>query len=337
MPTDTSSRLLATKIAEFCRKRLTPYLHADTERIQAYLLGLISRREYPPTRGRGIDWRSIAYDCGIDHPRLAAIKEEVRPALDAIVRAFDAMATREAKPHFAFHEKSNVAVGRTKPANPLRLTEGRARLQPDLFATNDPDEGKGRLQQGRKRGVQPKAVVEFPQALDDRWEDPGTFREALTLHMQRHDETYWHLHRAIVDAGESFDIKTIRSWLQGTRSPASADSMAVLRRIERRYRLPEGYFRAKLPHQSRAARGHELEDISPSERRRLAWHLPDNFNSLPHEEREKIVEWVKRVIISGATDYRRFLAAAAKQRLNPRCRPRRSNRKARTASAAPRG
>src|SRR5690606_13365478 len=43
-------------------------------------------------------------------------------------------------------------------------------------------------------------------------------------------------------------------------------------------------------------------------------HLPDNFNTLPRSERETIVEWVRRVIISGATDYRRFQAAATKQR-----------------------
>jgi hypothetical protein len=312
MPTDTTFRLLSTKIAEFCRKRLTPFLHTDTERLQSYLVDLISRREYPPTRGRGIDWRSIACDCGIDHLRLAAIKEEVRPALDAIVRAFDAAAAREARPRFALPDGDTVGEARVQKPNASAVR--RARHQPDLFAANDPKEAVDRVRHSRKPGVKPKVVVDFPQALDDRWEDPAGFREALLLHMHRHGETYWHLHRAIVDAGESFDIKTIRSWVQGTRSPASTDSMANLQRIERRYRLPDGYFRAKLPHQGRATRGHELEDISPSERRRLAWHLPDNFNSLPHAEREKIVEWVRRVIISGATDYRRFQAAAAKQR-----------------------
>lgn len=312
MPTDTHSRLLSAKIADFCRKRLTPFLHADTERLQSYLVDLISRREYPPTRGRGVDWRSIACDCGIDHLRLSAIKEEVRPALDAIVRAFDAAAARETRPRFAL--QGGVAVSEASPPKPRASAGRRALPQPDLFAANDPGEAVDRLRPTRKRGVKPKIVVDFPEALDDRWEDPASFREALMLHMRRHGETYWHLHRAIVDAGESFDIKTIRSWVQGTRSPASTDSMAILQRIERRYRLPEGYFRAKLPHQGRAARGHELEDISPSERRRLAWHLPDNFNSLPHAERDKIVEWVRRVIISGATDYRRFQAAAAKQR-----------------------
>ena len=60
---------------------------------------------------------------------------------------------------------------------------------------------------------------------------------------------------------------------------------------------------------------HEVgSDISASERRRLAWHLPDDFNALPFEKRQEILEWVRRVIISGSTDYRRFQATASKQR-----------------------
>lgn len=39
----------------------------------------------------------------------------------------------------------------------------------------------------RKRpGPQPKPIVEFPQPLDDRWEEPTTFRDALALHIKRH-------------------------------------------------------------------------------------------------------------------------------------------------------
>ena len=75
-----------------------------------------------------------------------------------------------------------------------------------------------------------------------------------------------------------------------------------------------GYFRAKLPHQSRSLYGHDMGDISSAERRRLAWHLPDDFSSLPFSKREEIIEWVRRVIISGSTDYRRYQAAAVKQR-----------------------
>jgi hypothetical protein len=37
----------------------------------------------------------------------------------------------------------------------------------------------------------------------------------------------------------------------------------------------------------------DYSDISPAERRRLAWHLPDNFNKLPFEKRQEVLEWVR--------------------------------------------
>lgn len=310
MPTEWNSQILSTKIGDFCQKRLTPFFHAETKRLQYYLLQLIAHREYPPTRGNGVDWRAIAEGCGIAHPRLVEFKEEIRPALDAIVRALDAAARREFAPRGrARTESDNASV----PPKRIKNSTLQAKVQPDLFAATAPA-APSAVRSERKRGVKPKLVEEFPEPADGRWDDPPTFREALTLHIQRHGESYWHLYRAVVRADERFDVKTIRSWIQGTRVPISVESMEVLRRIERRYQLPEGYFQGKLPHQGRAARGHELDDIGPSERRRLAWHLPDNFNYLPFSEREKIVEWVRRVIISGATDYRRFQAAAAKHR-----------------------
>ncbi|OCJ58746.1 hypothetical protein [Agrobacterium tumefaciens] len=132
--------------------------------------------------------------------------------------------------------------------------------------------------------------------------------------MRRFGESYWQLHRAVVRIDETFDAKTLLSWIEGQRVPRSVASFDILGRIERRYGLPNGYFKAKLPHQSRSLYSHDLEDISPGERRRLAWHLPDDFGSLPFSKREEILEWVRRVIISGSTDYRRFQAAATKQR-----------------------
>ena len=94
----------------------------------------------------------------------------------------------------------------------------------------------------------------------------------------------------------------------------------MLARIERRYRLPEGYFKAKLPYLGRARTGHVLEDFTPAERRRLAWHLPDDFNARSPAEQDEILDWVNRVIISGSTDYRAFQAAAIKNRYAVRFR-----------------
>ncbi len=128
--------------------------------------------------------------------------------------------------------------------------------------------------------------------------------------MRRFSESYWQLYRAVVRLGETFDDKTLLSWVQGDRVPRSLTSFEIMSRIERRYRLGQGHFQAKLPDQSRSLYGHEMRDISAAERRRRAWHFPDNFSSLQFCKREEIIEWVRRVMISGSTDYRRYQAAA---------------------------
>ena len=60
--------------------------------------------------------------------------------------------------------------------------------------------------------------------------------------------------------------------------------------------------------------GHKLVGIAPAEQRRLAWHLPDDFNSRSARERRESVEWVRTHIITGSTEYRRFQAEAMKHR-----------------------
>lgn len=130
----------------------------------------------------------------------------------------------------------------------------------------------------------------------------------------RRQQSMRELYRAVIRLGETFDDKTLLSWVQGERVPRSVANIWILSRIEQRYRLSAGYFKAKLQHQSRSLYGHELGDISHAERRRIAWNPQDDFSSLPFAKREEILECVRRVIISGSTDYRRYQAAAVKQR-----------------------
>lgn len=166
----------------------------------------------------------------------------------------------------------------------------------------------------RRRGRKPQPVIEHPEPLFTDWIEPATFHESLALHMQRHADTYWGLWRAIVRPKERFDRTTLQSWTAGRRAPRSATSFEMLSRIEDRYRLPTGHFRALLPHPARAVAGHKLAGIAPAEQRRLAWHLPDDFNSRSTKERGEIVEWVRTHIITGSTEYRRFQAEAMKHR-----------------------
>ena len=55
--------------------------------------------------------------------------------------------------------------------------------------------------------------------------------------MRRFGDTYWEIHRAVGHLNETFDNKTLLSWLQGERVPRSVARFNILRRIERRYRL----------------------------------------------------------------------------------------------------
>lgn len=305
MPDLPHTKLLARKISDFCRLRVDPALPPqDSTRIKEFLLYLIAQSQTPPRKARGYDWDEIALQCGLDRDALRDTRAVIEPALDAIVRNTKSPTNRPS------------AKFRTTEVSEPRPRRGRPPQQqaeiPSIAATDRAQRQPTANRQ--KPGTKPRTIEEFPTPLYDDWLDPLTFREALELHMRRPGDSYWHLHRAIVRDDEKLDHSTIRHWMQGSKAPRSIASMEALSRIERRYRLPAGYFKAKLPHQTRSASGHVLDDIGPAERRRLAWHLPDDFNTRPRQEQEAILEWVRRVIIRGSTDYRRFQAAAMKQR-----------------------
>lgn len=145
----------------------------------------------------------------------------------------------------------------------------------------------------------------------------GAFARALNTEMSRHGDSSWSLHAAITGPGDRLDKGTLRTWRRGQKQPQAAESLELLNRIEQRYQLPEGYFQEKLGPRPRASAG-KTPELSPSESRRLAWHLPDDFASRPAAERAAILEWVRRVIISGSTDYRRYHGETVKQRFGMR-------------------
>ncbi len=165
-----------------------------------------------------------------------------------------------------------------------------------------------------KRGAKFKEPSENPVALFLEWEEPESFGEALRLHMKRFGESCLILHRAIVRPGDTFHPDTLKGWMIGKRLPRNIASLDILARIETRYGLGSGYFKSKLPHPGRAPAGHILNGISPAEQRRLAWHLPDDFSKRPRLEQAEILEWVRTVVISGSTEFRRYQAEASKLR-----------------------
>ncbi len=302
---DLSSRHFQSKISRFCALRIAPIASKRTlSNVEAYLLKLISHRRAPPLLNGRIDWAEIAHACRLGGELTGDLKKQIRIALDAILRWLSAPAAA-------------VDVRSTKQAS---RSSGTDRQEFTVIASTtrkprlDGDDDLRAQAASRRRGPKPKPIPPFPDPLFEASDDPAAFQDALIYQMRRFGESYWQLYRAVVRLGETFDHKTMLSWIEGERVPRSVASFEILARIERRYHLPAGYFKAKLPYQTRSLLGHDLGDISPAERRRISLHLPDNFSSLPFSKREEILNWVRRVIISGSTDYRRYQAAASKQR-----------------------
>lgn len=306
MTDNFSAKAFQRKIDAFCHLRFAPFLTADElDRLRGYMWMLIQTRSLPPRAQGQTDWSSISRFCGVKIELLANNARLIDPGLDAVarwIRGASLSGKVQPKPVRTSKEKMTTKV---KPSRAAQSDAARPQTVPKPPAIK-PSSG----------GSAPGNVtfVEFPTPLFDQWIEPTDFAQALQLHLRRHGETYWKLHRAIVGPDEAMDKGTLLSWIEGRRVPRSTDSFEVLGRIERRYRLPEGYFKAKLPHPSRSASGFDLSGMDPAERRRIAWHLPEDFNSLSFQKREEIIDWVRRVIISGSTDYRKFQAAAAKQR-----------------------
>ncbi|MCB5205117.1 hypothetical protein LH464_21860 [Neorhizobium sp. T786] len=302
---DLSSRHFQRKIAEFCQVRIGPIASKRVlENVRPYLISLVLYRKPPPILNGRIDWTSIAQVCGIEAELTADLKKQLRPGLDAIIRWLGATpAAEDVQP------TKPVARVSKAPLRKLATTPSSTRKPQRLTA-----DGSTARSASATPGPQPKPISPFPKPLFEATDDPVSFQDALIYQMRRFGESYWQLYRAVVRLDENFDNKTLLSWIQGERVPRSVASFDILSRIEKRYQLPAGYFKAKLPHQARSLYGHDLGDISPAERRRIAVHLPDDFSSLPFSKREEILDWVRRVIISGSTEYRRYQAAASKQR-----------------------
>jgi hypothetical protein len=287
-------------ISDYCRQRIAPvFPPREAARIEKYLLTSFFTGERPPEAPNGWAWIPIAAGCDIDIDLLRAGKNAVIPILVALKKEIDR----------APYRKTKEMITRRGPSHPNRKS-----------LTTDPVKERHKAKPRKRHGPPPRPSIEFPPPLWDVWDEPTTFHEALALHMRRHGDTTGTLHRAICQPDENLNKTTISAWRRGLKAPQTIDSLRMLTRIEKRYRLPTGYFKAKLPHPSRAATGHNISGISPSERRRLAWHLPDDFDMRPIHEQEEILRWVRETIISGATEYRRFQAAAMKNRYGVRFR-----------------
>ncbi|MFC3677776.1 hypothetical protein [Ferrovibrio xuzhouensis] len=262
----------------------------DADRLRLYMKGLLERKVLPPMRGNSINLAAAAKLCGIPPDVMKAMRKQLVPIADSICRT---LFTVGAQP---YHPPRQVIDRTPKPmAEPTRVSTSSA---------NGP--------KPRKRASRARPAVEFPTPLWEADTSRMAFADALRTEMKRHGDNYASLYRAICWQDDLIDCHTIRPWCDGRRAPRTIQSFEALNRIERRYRLPIGYFKARLLHPSRAPTGHQMPGVTAARARRLAWHLPEDFNLRSRAEQAEIMTWVQTNIISGFTEYRRFQASAAR-------------------------
>ena len=173
------------------------------------------------------------------------------------------------------------------------------------------------VQTKRPRGRPPIPIVDHPEPLWEVEHHPLDFHGALDMQMRRHGDPAHRLHRAIKAGGGLTDRKTISEWRRGIKTPQTPTSLRVVDMIETRYRLPPGYLRSRLA-QPKATPGLVPQGIEPSEARRMAWHLPDDFKQRPARERAEILGWVRTNILSGGTAYSQYHSEVSKHRFSLR-------------------
>ncbi|MBO6894284.1 MAG: hypothetical protein JJ866_20240 [Roseibium sp.] len=284
----TSQSVLTQQMIEaYCDKRLAKSFSEDElVVIRGHLIGLLERSEYPIYRGSRLDVRALADTLCLDSHRLKAERSNIQPIFDAVSRSITEFALRpEAGQRNSRHEGCDHQI------KSLHHKDGR-----------------------RRRGKPPPPIVEFPEPLETTWVEPSNFGAALRAHSKRHGESIYHLFNAVVRTDDGIKRSTFVGWGRRNSAPTSATSQDILRRIERRYRLPNGYFSSVDRAAADTTTHCELDDLTPAERRRLVWHLPDDFRRRPRAEQDEILAWVREVIISGSTEYRRYQAAAIRQR-----------------------
>lgn len=276
-------------ISDYVRLRAADHLAPrEVEQLREYLLGVLAANTRLPSRGRGLDWRTIAAHCDIDGDVMLAAANALRPGLEAMRRELQKSQARTPPPNAGLKDMEPPPRPRARP-------------------TSQP------LQDGRPPGREPA-----PRRSREGHDGPRTFHLAFAAEMKRHGETGYSLSREMKAAGLAVDATTLRMWRTGQKAPAHGSSLELLAFLEKRWGLEAGYFRGLLPHPARAVRRLDIPGLKTSERRRLAWHLPDHFDRLDPARQEEILEWVRRVVVTGATDYRRYQAAALRHRFGVR-------------------
>ena len=138
------------------------------------------------------------------------------------------------------------------------------------------------------------------------------FSEELTRQMRRHRDTHITLLQAVSRPGENHSPMIFAYWARGEKAPRWPISFQLLRRVERRYGLPADHFKGIL--RPKSARWDAIKSVTANQQSIMRWHLPEDFDFRSPGEQEKIVLWIHRNVLTGASDYGKFIQANVKSR-----------------------
>lgn len=139
----------------------------------------------------------------------------------------------------------------------------------------------------------------------------NAFHSILNYQMRMHQDSSSSLAKAIRRSGELDRTGTLTHWKTGRSMPRRHSSYALLARIERRYRLPAGYF-SELIAQPETARKRVLKNVRPSLRSIFCWHLPDDFENRSLSSQQEIVKWIYNNVMTSSTEFGRYQREATK-------------------------
>lgn len=201
-----------------------------------------------------------------------------------------------------------------------RLRTARSALNPIFDAIRrSATKGSGRALEHHRavRTLRPPrtnlAITSFRSTRSRREASPTTFSTALRQYIEEHGDTVAGIVRELAAAGMRFDKRALCRWRNGVGSPRSARSRCVLAWIERRYDLAPDALASLLRPPARATFDGKVKRITSAERRRYAWHLPDDFDARSPAERDEVLAWVRANILGGNTEYRRYQMKSSKQ------------------------
>ena len=134
------------------------------------------------------------------------------------------------------------------------------------------------------------------------------FQTEFAYQMNRHCDSCQSLARAVAETNCAKACDTFANWKTGRSRPRSRRYDLVLNKVERRYGLDQGHFKALLA-KPRSARLTLLDNYPERYKSLVRWHLPVDFDSRSPDEQKEIVNWISSNVVTNGTKFGRYQAS----------------------------